>query len=90
MHRWQAGQHVMFLEQLGEMDRGYAGWRIDVRARVTRTIINQRRSTGWVVDGHSQGQLAAKLTNRLEGENQSAGISNVVSIKEGSMHQSTT
>ena len=79
----------MFLE-FGEMDRGYAWWRIDVRVRVTRTIINQRRSTGWVVDGHSQGQLAAKLTNRLEGENQSAGISNVVSIKEGSMHQSTT
>jgi hypothetical protein len=49
-------------------------------------------TTGWVVDGHSQGQrqLAVKLTNRLEGENQSAGISNVVSIKEGSMHQSTT
>ena len=45
-------------------------------------------TTGWVVDGHSQGQrqLAVKLTNRLEGENQSAGISNVVSIKEGSMH----
>ena len=49
-------------------------------------------TTGWVVDGHSQGQrqLAVKLTNRLEGENQSVGISNVVSIKEGSMHQSTT
>jgi hypothetical protein len=62
------------------------------KMRVTRTItiINQRRSTGWVVDGHSQGQLAVKLTNRLEGENQSVGISNVVSIKEGSMHQSTT
>ena len=47
-------------------------------------------TTGWVVDGHSQGQLAVKLTNRLEGENQSVGISNVVSIKDGSMHQSTT